>query len=86
MICYQIATYLDPSTFKHLDPQELLDAQSVIKSKKSIIQKAINKKNRLESSRETNLTNKPNSEIVELAEMCNYFESTADDNQTAVNH
>ena len=61
---------MDPTAFKHLDEQELLRAQNAIKSKKMIIQKALKKKN--SATKESAGKSKSQTELSELADMCNY--------------
>ena len=61
---------MDPTAFKHLDEQELLRAQNSIRSKKMIIQKALKKKN--STAKESAAKSKSQTELSELANMCNY--------------
>ena len=70
IIYLQIAAYLDPTAFKHLDEQELLRAQNAIRSKKMIIQKALKKKN--SAAKESAGKSKSQTELSELADMYNY--------------
>ena len=73
---------MDPTAFKHLDEQELLRAQNAIRSKKMIIQKALKKKN--STAKESAGKSKSQTELSELADMCNYWANNSNE-QEAIN-
>ena len=73
---------MDPTAFKHLDEQELLRAQNAIRSKTMIIQKALRKKK--STAKESAGKSKSQTEISELADMCNYRANNSNE-QEAIN-